>query len=438
MNSRILHAITVLSLLSISNCQETTFYSVRDRSSIMSRPNLYTNKSVRTMLSQGSQNSKSSRSIEDNAFVSAFDAALADDNAVNVEEEEIYESIERHDAAAAGMSSLDRRRFGLPVVDSNSIASDSSSRRGSVGSTGSMRDKLMKMTSSLQLSQRKLNDVDTTQKSPQFNMQKSSRSLNTGLNNDRPSLAENRMKSNRPFNVAASERRLGSPDKVPSHRQPIRGKSQASLSSRPTMYKQESAYTSSSYEIPMPILPFESRRGTIVRVMMGIIFFALSLTFTLLGAGDGKIGMSISSYLYSNFIVDGETSSMATDTPEQIFTSNGAHLFETLRELETSYRANAVGIPEYHIPKIIMNDLEVEIEIGLKPHTMSKDHFIKYIWLRDVNAKTIVLAKEFKHSDASPPVLRAKVPAGVTLQPHLFCTKHDLWIGDQFHVDSIN
>jgi len=171
---------------------------------------------------------------------------------------------------------------------------------------------------------------------------------------------------------------------------------------------------------------------------MGIIFLGLSITFTLLGAGNGQVGMSISSWLYNNLILDETGGTAVIDAPSSPTSSNGSHLFETLRGLERSYEPNINGIADYHIPLVVLNGADLDVQVGLKPHVMSENHFIKYIWLRDVDANSIVLAKEFQPMDESPPSLVAKVPRGVRLQPYVFCILHELWIGEPFEVNAEN
>ena len=208
-------------------------------------------------------------------------------------------------------------------------------------------------------------------------------------------------------------------------------------SSRPLMLPQGSSRSSTSYCVPMPVMPFETRKASFCRIAMATIFFASSLTFTVF-FGKGQLGMAISSILFNNLIVEDQngTTDFSIGGPPE--TSNGSHLFQTIRELEHAYESNKLGEMEYHTPKVTRNDIELEVEIGLKPHTMSEEHFIKYVWLRDVEANTIVLAKEFQPFDESPPVLRAKVPYGVTLQPYIYCTMHHLWKGDTYKVPELN
>lgn len=202
---------------------------------------------------------------------------------------------------------------------------------------------------------------------------------------------------------------------------------------RPIMPLMESGRSSTSYQVPMPVMPFETRKASLVRLAMAIIFLCASLTLTLL-QGQGQLGATFSSYLYHNLIEEEDQGLSVTDTAPSPGTSNGSHLFSTIREIEDKYDANILGKAEYHTPVVSLDGLELEVEIGELPHTMNVDHYIKYIWIRDVESNTIVLAKEFKPADESPPVLRAKVPLGVTLQPYVYCTVHNLWRGTAFNT----
>lgn len=186
----------------------------------------------------------------------------------------------------------------------------------------------------------------------------------------------------------------------------------------------------------MPTMPFETREAHLVRVAMAILFFGASLAFTIL-LGRGEIGMAVTTWLYNTLIVDGDGGSGATVSSESL-PLNGAHLFPIIEGLERSHKPNTEGNPDFHLPRVTLEGNELEIEIGLKPHSMTEEHFIQYIWLRDLEAESIVLAKEFWPTDESPPVLRAKVSHGVTLQPMVFCNLHYLWQGASFKVPDLN
>jgi desulfoferrodoxin (superoxide reductase-like protein) len=120
----------------------------------------------------------------------------------------------------------------------------------------------------------------------------------------------------------------------------------------------------------------------------------------------------------------------------------GPPLFTIVKQLETAnymgqigqpiYRPNVNGDPEKHLPKVKIDGQNIEVSV---PHVMTKEHFIQYMWLKDVKDDEVVLVKEFSpSSETGNPTLKAKVPPGVELQPHLFCNLHGLWKGEPFVV----
>lgn len=423
-------------------------------------------RSSRSLLSRDSS-SKSEFSAQDNAFESAMDEALADDEtyAVDIDDDanDIFKSIQKHDNAIAtsNLSSLDRRRFGLPVVEEG-LSDGTVISKASLG----MRDAYKKIKSLPQnlgrkkvvsnrslLSEGRVSDrIPTRDLSRKgFKTEKSrrdfdeeseqlslpSRSARISVMGDDSVVSSGSMSHpSYPSKPSLNHR----PPSEQSFRTPVfSDKSVASsMVSRPSLPRDDSLKSTSSYRIPMPTMPFETKRGTLVRIAMGIIFLGLSITFTLLGAGNGQVGMSISSWLYNNLILDETGGTAVIDAPSSPTSSNGSHLFETLRGLERSYEPNINGIADYHIPLVVLNGADLDVQVGLKPHVMSENHFIKYIWLRDVDANSIVLAKEFQPMDESPPSLVAKVPRGVRLQPYVFCILHELWIGEPFEVNAEN
>mmetsp|Transcript_15689 Transcript_15689/g.29595 ORF Transcript_15689/g.29595 Transcript_15689/m.29595 type:complete len:185 (-) Transcript_15689:141-695(-) len=94
------------------------------------------------------------------------------------------------------------------------------------------------------------------------------------------------------------------------------------------------------------------------------------------------------------------------------------------------YPANSNGAPEKHIPQVSIKGNDVEIVAN---HVMSDEHYIQFMWLKDVKTNEVVLAKELTPQEEKP-VLRAKVPSGVELRPYLFCNLHGLWKGEPFTV----
>ena len=120
----------------------------------------------------------------------------------------------------------------------------------------------------------------------------------------------------------------------------------------------------------------------------------------------------------------------------------GPPLFTTVKQIETAnymgqigqpiYRPNVNGDPEKHMPKVKIDGTNIEVSV---PHVMTEEHFIQYMWLKDVKDDEVVLAKEFAPgSEAGNPSLKARVPNGVELQPYLFCNLHGLWKGETFVV----
>jgi superoxide reductase len=94
------------------------------------------------------------------------------------------------------------------------------------------------------------------------------------------------------------------------------------------------------------------------------------------------------------------------------------------------YPPNSNGVPEKHIPQVSIQGNDVEISAN---HVMTDEHYIQFIWLKDVKTNEVVLAKELTPQEEKP-VLRARVPSGVELRPYLFCNLHGLWKGEPFTV----
>lgn len=91
---------------------------------------------------------------------------------------------------------------------------------------------------------------------------------------------------------------------------------------------------------------------------------------------------------------------------------------------------NSNGSPAKHLPKVVVNGNDIEISAD---HVMTEEHYIQYIWLRDVDKDEVVLVKACTPSEDKP-FLKAKVPSGVTLSPCLYCNLHGLWRGDSFTI----
>lgn len=101
-----------------------------------------------------------------------------------------------------------------------------------------------------------------------------------------------------------------------------------------------------------------------------------------------------------------------------------------IKNQEKLYTPNTNGSPEKHLPNVKVNGNDIEISIN---HVMNDDHFIQFIWLRDVEKDEVVLVKACSINEGKP-YLKARVPSGVTLSPCLFCNLHGFWKGEPFTV----
>lgn len=423
---------------------------------------------------------ESESSISNNAFAAAMDQALNDDGD---EDDGIFETIQIHDEALASemsaIESTSRREkeeipFGLADFPSNRIESG-------LPTVSELPDRSKQRPSMFKLSSVPAAIGKKWSESVMSNISNSSneRSVYSEANADKP-IPTRRLSKSSPstwkFNAQGDDNSLSSKSSKSSfvsiferkaERSVTSYQSQSSINSssvaqmsngihssfskrssnltstgamaamRPSVaFNQESwrsNMTSDSYVVPMPTMQFETRKGALVRVALAIMFFSASLIFTLF-LGHGEVGASVTSYLYNNFIVDDEGTFATTRIPNEVETANGAHLFATIERLEGIHSPNVRGNREYHTPKISINDQDIEISIGTKPHVMEEDHYIELVWLKDVTQDKIVLAKEFSPSDESPPTLKARVPHGVTLQPYTFCNSHFLWKGEPFET----
>ena len=134
------------------------------------------------------------------------------------------------------------------------------------------------------------------------------------------------------------------------------------------------------------------------------------------------------------------TTTTMTMAPEPASAQQGLPLFAKVEKLETAnyigqvgqpiYRPNVSGEPERHMPQVKVDGNDVEISAN---HIQSEDNYVQFIWLKDADTNEVVLAKELTPADEKP-VLKARVPSGVTLRPYLFCKMHGLWKGEPFKV----
>ncbi len=136
-------------------------------------------------------------------------------------------------------------------------------------------------------------------------------------------------------------------------------------------------------------------------------------------------------------VVTGGILTSVTSSPAE---AQSMPLFVKVKQLETAnymgrigqpiYPPNSNGAPEKHIPQVSIDGNNLEITAK---HIMSEEHFIQFMWLKDAKTEEVVLAKELAPTEDSP-VLKARVPSGVTLRPYLFCNLHGLWKGEEFTV----
>jgi len=111
-------------------------------------------------------------------------------------------------------------------------------------------------------------------------------------------------------------------------------------------------------------------------------------------------------------------------------------------ERENLDGVNANGAPEKHLPRVTATvdpsrPSRTDVEV-LVPHVMEvgngteekPQHYIQFIWLKDVNSGRIAAVESFQPTDPSPPTLRANLKTGTTVvKPMLFCNLHGLWEG---------
>ncbi len=104
-----------------------------------------------------------------------------------------------------------------------------------------------------------------------------------------------------------------------------------------------------------------------------------------------------------------------------------------MKNKEPQFAPNSNGAPEKHLPNVVVGGVDgTDLEISVN-HVMTDEHYIQFMWLRDVNLDEVVLVKALTSSEERP-VLKAKVPKGVTLVPCLYCNLHGLWKGEAFTV----
>jgi len=184
------------------------------------------------------------------------------------------------------------------------------------------------------------------------------------------------------------------------------------------------------YEVPLPQLPHEGKKACYIRLLIAFICLVTAATINI-RLGQGELGRASASYLYNTYILGGgppnDNHVLNDDT-----TRNGSHLFEKVDTIERGFRRNLLGDPAKHIPSLTVKD-NGNIEVSVQ-HEMTQEHYIEFIWVKDVVSNKVVLARSYNPTEQIAPSLKAKVPEGVKLRPYLFCNLHELWVGDEVHV----
>jgi len=136
------------------------------------------------------------------------------------------------------------------------------------------------------------------------------------------------------------------------------------------------------------------------------------------------------------------TAVSAATPSAQAFLGDPPSIDEQVRAIETAnrigqpfkkiYEPNTNGDPSKHIPLVTVGaDGLVTVSVN---HVMKPEHYIQFMWLKDVKKDEVVCVKGFPSSEPSPPTLKVKCPPGAELRPYLFCNLHGLWKGDEFTV----
>ncbi len=202
---------------------------------------------------------------------------------------------------------------------------------------------------------------------------------------------------------------------------------------------------STSYHVPLPLMPYETKNGMLVRMIICLVCFTSAILITIF-LGRGQFGHASSSFMYHNFVLRDDTFFHHHTTLNDEMTKNGSHLFQKVLTLEKAYRPNVIGDVLNHTPHVYVDengDIVVTVD-----HEMIPEHHIQFIWVKHVDSNQVVLARNFDLSidgkgdsssegSTSMPhkaVLKAKVPDDVRLKPYLFCNRHELWVGNEFHV----
>lgn len=210
-------------------------------------------------------------------------------------------------------------------------------------------------------------------------------------------------------------------------------KVQISEIDRMIMQSQKSSHTEEGYQVPLPKMPYETRKACSIRTGIGAACLLIALIISI-STSNGQIGQNTAEYFYKKFVLHGD--SMPTDpivlNDETL--RNGSHLFAKVESYEQGFKPNKEGKAEDHLPSVQV-DKNGSIEVVIPDHPMTKEHYIKFIWIKHVPSDKTVLARNFDpEEDGIEPILKARVPSGAKLQAYLFCNQHKLWRGEEFQV----
>jgi desulfoferrodoxin (superoxide reductase-like protein) len=89
--------------------------------------------------------------------------------------------------------------------------------------------------------------------------------------------------------------------------------------------------------------------------------------------------------------------------------------------------------PKNHLPAVVLGT-GGNIDVSVVHNIMTMNHYIQFIWVKDVKSNKVVLARNFDPMDNILPKFKAKVLSGVTLQAFVFCNVNELWVGEEFEV----
>ena len=201
---------------------------------------------------------------------------------------------------------------------------------------------------------------------------------------------------------------------------------------RMIMQHRESNHMGDGYHVPLPQMPYETRKACSIRTGIGLACLVIALVISISSA-NGQLGQASAEYLYKKFVLHGDSMPGGPNVINDETTRNGSHLFEKVLSYEKGFKPNREGEPSDHLPNVsIDNNGSIEVAV---PHEMTRAHYIEFIWIKHVASDMVVLARNFDpDEDGVEPTLKAKVPSGVKLQAYLFCNQHKLWVGEEFQI----